>query len=118
MHLLFKLSKGKGILIILYWMCSSIGSAVAIVYIVENSGGVFKRPSFSFIEGIAFLITALWTYLTKDDYYKDREGNKVKMDTVNAFAFIKMDVWYKIFIGIGLIFLVYSFFHHFLKWSI
>jgi len=63
--------------------------------------------------GITFMLTSIWTYLTKDDFYKDKEGNKVKMDTVNSFIFLPMKVWAIIFLLAAVIFLGNSFFHYF-----
>ncbi|MEO7121498.1 MAG: hypothetical protein ABIY62_10390 [Ginsengibacter sp.] len=97
MHHLFRLNKGKGILVILYCIVSLLGTAMVVGALNRNIGGIFSQIDFYTTAGIAFLFTSIWTYLTKDDYYKDREGYRKKMDTVNSFIFIKMKIWAIIF---------------------
>lgn len=63
----------------------------------RNVGGLFSKIDFYTTVGLSFLFASIWTYLTKDDYYKDREGNKKKMDTVNEFFWIKMKIWAFVF---------------------
>ena len=81
MHLLFRLNKGKGILVLLYLIVSSLVTAELVGLLERHAGGVFASIDTYTIIGISFLLVAIWTHLTKDDYYKDREGNRKKMDT-------------------------------------
>jgi len=113
MNLFFKLSKGKGILIFLYWVVSTILCTVIVTFLGNNVWPSLSTFDFYTTEGVAFLVTALWTYLTKDNYYKDKEGNKKKMDTVNSFAGVNMGIWSFIFLSAGLIFLGNLLFHYF-----
>ena len=93
--------KSKGLLIILYLVVSFIGTAILVGVLHRNTTGPLSKIDFYTTLGITFLITSIWTYLTKDDYYRDREGNKRKMDTVNELFFIKMKIWVFIFFDPG-----------------
>ena len=97
----------------LYLIVSFIGTAMIMGALNRNVGGVFSKIDFYTTIGIAFLISGIWTYLTKDDFYKDREGNKKKMDTVHEFFFIKMEIWAYIFCVAALLFLGNSLFKYF-----
>lgn len=105
MHLLFRLNKGKGILVILYLIVSLLVTAELVGLLHRNIGGIFSKIDFYTTAGISFLLAALWTYLTKDDYYKDRNGKKEKMDTENSLIFIQMKTWAVIFCCAGIFFL-------------
>lgn len=90
-------------LVVLYFIVSMIGTVIIIGSLHRNIGGFFSLiDSFGSL-GIGSLVTALWTYLVKDDYFRDREGRKKKMDTVNEFFFISMEIWSYIFAVAGLI---------------
>lgn len=79
------------------------GTVIIIGSLHRNLGGIFSSIDSSGSLGIGFLITAAWTYLTKDDYFRDREGIKKKMETVNEFFFIRMEIWSYIFAVAGLL---------------
>jgi len=113
MRLLLWLNKGKGILVILYFIVSLLVTAMLVGTLHRNIGGIFSQIDFYTTAGIAFLFTSIWTHLTKDDYYQDREGNRKKMDTVNSFLFIKMKIWALIFFCAALLFLGNLLFHYF-----
>ena len=113
MHLLFRLNKGKGILVLLYLIVSSLVTAELVGLLERNVGGIFASIDFYTTIGISFLLASSWTHLTKDDYYKDREGNKKKMDTVNSFIFIQMKTWAVIFFCVAFIFFCNASFHYF-----
>ncbi|NOQ71429.1 MAG: hypothetical protein GQ574_05485 [Crocinitomix sp.] len=86
--------KNKGFAVLLYIMFSVIGTMLLAQYlskVYDFDLSISGRIPFAL--GIAFFIAAIWTYLTKNDYYKDREGNKVKMEIDNSFFFIKMEYW-------------------------
>ena len=97
----------------LYIIVSFIGTAILVGVLHRNIGGIFSKIDLYSTIGIAFLFTAGWTYLTKDDYYRDREGNKKKMNSTNEFFFIKMVTWVYIFLVAALIFLGNSVFNYF-----
>jgi len=113
MHLLFRLNKGKGILVLLYLIVSSLVTAELVGVLHRNVGGSFASIDFYTTIGISFLFASIWTHLTKDDYYKDRKGSRKKMDTVNSFIFIQMKTWAVIFFCLALIFLGNAWFHYF-----
>jgi hypothetical protein len=100
MSILFRLSKGKGILILLYLIVCLIGTSMLIGILNRNIGGVFKRFDFYTTAGVAF-------------HYRDKEGSKKKMDTVNSFGFISMRTWSFIFFGAGTVLLGNLLFHYF-----
>jgi hypothetical protein len=113
MRLLFLLNKGKGILVILYFIVSSLVTAMFVGILHRNTGGIFSKIDFYTTIGLSFLFASIWTYLTKDDFYKDRDGNKKKMETVNSFIFIEMRIWAFIFVCASLFFLDNLLFHYF-----
>jgi hypothetical protein len=90
--------KNKGLLILLYLIVCLIGTSIIVGVLSRNVGGIFLKIDFYTTLGFALLFAAIWTYLTKDDYYKDRNGNKVKMDTPNEFFWISMKIWAIIFL--------------------
>ena len=105
--LLLRLNKGRGILVIVFCFVSCMLSAMVAGVLERNVGGYFANPTWNNILGFAFMIAALWTYLTKNDYYKDEAGNKVKVDIVNSFIFLSMRIWAIAFLCTGILFLTY-----------
>ena len=97
----------------LYIIVSFIGCAMLAGVLQRNVGGVFATVDFYTTTGFAFFVSGIWTWLTKDDYYKDRNGNKKKMDTEHEFFFISMKVWAYILFALGLLFLCNLIFHYF-----
>ncbi len=95
-------------LVFLYVIVSFIVTGVLVGLLHGGTAGNLSELNIAFIAGVAFLLAAAWTWLTKDDYYKDREGNRKKMDTVHSFAFISMKIWAYIFVIAGLVFLGFS----------
>lgn len=97
--------KNKGILIAPYFIGSLIGTAILSGVLRRNIGGIFASADFYDIVGFAFAICAVLTYVTKNDYYKDKYGQKQKMDIPNEFFFISMQTWAYIFIIAAVVFL-------------
>ncbi|WP_018344092.1 hypothetical protein [Cytophaga aurantiaca] len=87
--------KGKGILIILYFIVCFVGSVIL--------GGIFLKMDFVFVLGVACLLTSIWTYLTCEDYYIDRDGNKARLFLEHELFFIPMKVWSYIFLGLSIL---------------
>lgn len=112
---MFLHSKNKGLLVLLYLIVCLIGTAVIVGELARNYGGIFSKFDFYTTLGFALLFTAAWTYLTKDDYYKDTEGNKVKMDMENEFFWIRMEIWVYIFVALSLVCFGNLVFHYFGK---
>jgi len=96
--------KNKGILIVPYLIASLIGTAILTGILKRNVGGIFSHIDLSTTMGVGFLVCAAWTYLTRNDYYTDRNGIKQKMDTPNELFFLTMKVWAYIFLAIALLF--------------
>jgi len=90
-----------------------IGTAILVGALHRNYGGIFSKIDFYTGLGFACLFTSIWTYLTKDDYYRDREGNKKKMDLVNEFFWINMKIWAIIFLIASFIFFGNLIFNYF-----
>lgn len=103
------LNKGKGMLIFLYVIVCFLGVGLLAGLVHDNTGKDTSNINMAAVAGIAFILAAAWTYLTKDNYYKDREGNRQKMDTVNSFIFIPMKIWAYLFGIAGLLFIGFSF---------
>lgn len=90
--------KNKGILIPAYLIICFISSLIVFANVLRVNAG--------FTCCIGFLLTAGWTYATRNDYYKNKEGIKVKADIQNEFFWISMHLWYKIFLVGSLICLI------------
>jgi hypothetical protein len=110
---MFIFYKNKGLLILLYVIVSLIGTALIVGFLHRNVGGFFSNIDFYTTLGIAFLIAGIWTYLTRYDYYKDRNGNKKKMDTVHELFFIKMKYWAYLFFVLSVVFIANIIFNYF-----
>ncbi len=52
--------------------------------------------------GAGLLFAAIWTNYTKNDYYKDAEGNKVNVATENSLYVISMKYWVYILAALGI----------------
>lgn len=107
MDLLLRLNKGRGILVIVFCFVSCMLSAMVAGILERNVGGIFAGATWNNILGFAFIMAAIWTWLTKNDYYKDEAGNKVKVAIVNSFIFLSMEVWAILFLCAGVLFLTY-----------
>ena len=105
--------KNKGLLIIPYLIISFIGSAILTGVLHRNTLGLLSKIDFYTTVGFAFLFTSIWTYLTKDDYYRDKHGIKRKMDTPNEFFWLSMKNWAIIFMIVSLIFFGNLLFNYF-----
>ena len=91
--------KGKGILIVLYFIVSIIGVAILSRLIAETFN-IGKAP-IEVLMGFALIVTGIWTKLTAEDYYIDKEGRKKYLEIENDFFFIKMGMWGLILPSIG-----------------
>ena len=96
--------KGKGIMIFLYLIVTLIVLAVIYRLLIENLNFPTDLPFEGFI-GMVLIVTGIWTKLTAEDYYIDKEGRKKYLDIENELFFIKMKTWGLILpsIGVGLI---------------
>jgi hypothetical protein len=96
--------KGKGIMILLYFIVTVVVLAIINGLLKEYLGFSDKVPMEVFI-GIVLIVTGIWTKLTAEDYYIDKEGRKKYLDIENDLFFIKMKNWGLILpsIGVGLI---------------
>src|SRR5687767_4644227 len=95
--------KGKGIMIFLYFIVTVIVLAIANRLLIETFG-MTSAPIEVFM-GIVLIVTGIWTKLTAEDYYIDKEGRKKYLEIENDLFFIKMATWGLILpsIGTGLI---------------
>jgi hypothetical protein len=107
--------KNKGLVVIMYLLVSFFGVAIITGILQRNLGGAFLKIDFYSTVGTAFLISSIWTYLTKDDYFEDKNGDKKKMEIVNDFFFIRMEIWAFIYFLAALLFLGNSIFNYFGK---
>ena len=96
--------KGKGILIFLYFIVTVVVLAIINGLLKEYLGLSHSVPMEVF-RGIVLIVTGIWTRLTAEDYYLDKEGRKKYLDIENDLFFIKMKIWGLILpsIGVGLI---------------
>lgn len=105
--------KNKGILIAPYFIGSLIGTAILSGVLKRNVGGVFSHLDFYDILGFSFILCAFLTYVTKNDYYLDCNGQKQKLDIPNEFFFLRMEIWVYIFCIAAAAFLGNSVFGYF-----
>jgi hypothetical protein len=93
--------KGKGGLIIIYLLLSTI-----LVGLISRLLHQHKIECDNYLTmSIVLLLSALCTYLTKDVYVKDKEGNKIKVDFRSSLFFIDMKYWvYILLVGAAILF--------------
>lgn len=96
--------KGKGIMIFLYFIVTAIVLAIINKLLIEYLGVSDKTPIEAFM-GLVLIVTGIWTKLTAEDYYTDKEGKRKYLGTENDLFFIKMKTWGLILpsIGVGLV---------------
>ena len=82
--------KNKGGLIVVYLAASILAVYWFTGYLEGLDGSTIDEYAQM---AIAFVMTAIWTYLTKDDYYKDEIGNKIFVDSDHRLLFINMKYW-------------------------
>jgi hypothetical protein len=102
--------KNKGLLVVLYVVISLIATMGTTVFLGKKYGWELSQNHIVFFLGVAMIIAGLLTYINRFDYYKNREGMKVKMDTDNSLFFIKMEYWPYILGLFGLALMVISVF--------
>lgn len=93
--------KNRGLMVIIYLGVSMIGSALVLGYLQRTFEEVFFWVDFISTIRIGFTVAAIWTFLVRDDYYKNERGERIKMDTVIEFYFIKLEYWAFIFAVLG-----------------
>lgn len=96
--------KGKGIMILLYLIVTLVVLAIIYRLLIENLNLSNDLPFEGFM-GMVLIVSGIWTKLTAEDYYIDKEGRKKSLDIENELFFIKMKTWGLILpsIGVGLI---------------
>ncbi|UKN03472.1 hypothetical protein K6119_08090 [Paracrocinitomix mangrovi] len=104
---MFLIFKNRGILIPVYFIVTAliVGFGSKAVYTSLFNPNP-PDELFQFGIGLSCWITALITFLNKNDYFVDRNGIKKKMDIEHSLFFIKMDYWVYIFLVIGTIVLL------------
>lgn len=99
--------KGKGILILLYFIVTAIGLAIIYRLSSEYFDVSGELPMEVFM-GTVLIATGIWTRLTAEDYYIDKEGRKKYLDIENSLFFIKMKIWGLMLPSMGVGLLVYG----------
>lgn len=61
------------------------------------------------------IVSAIVTYIFRDDYYKNDKGEKVSLDIKNTFFFINMKWWAYIEFFLGILGLSFSLYKIFIK---
>ena len=100
--------KNRGLLVGVYLAVSMLLTGFLLGVLKRNVGGIFSDIDMNMTASIGFLVSAVWTYLVKDDYYRNKSGKRVKMDTRNEFFFISLKVWAYLFLAAGVGFQLYS----------
>jgi len=90
-------------MIFLYFIVTVIVLAIVNRSLIETFG-MTSAPLEVFM-GIVLIVTGIWTKLTAEDYYIDKEGRKKYLEIENELFFIRMAVWALILpsVGVGLI---------------
>jgi hypothetical protein len=99
--------KGRGIMIFLYFIVTAIVLAIVNSLVSEYFRLPNELSSEGFI-GFVLIVTGIWTKLTAEDFYIDKEGRKKYLDIENDLFFIKMKTWGLILPSIGVGFLIYG----------
>ncbi|WP_339925396.1 hypothetical protein [uncultured Cyclobacterium sp.] len=95
-------------LVVVYLIVSMFLTASILGVLKRNIAGVFVSIDLNLSIGIGFILSAFWTYLTRNDNYRNSSGQRVKMDTRNEFFFISMEKWSYLFFIAGFVFLFYG----------
>lgn len=99
--------KGKGILIFLYFLATVIVMGIIAGLLRENFES-FEAAPFEAFMGSTLIITGIWTKMTAEDYYFDKEGRKKYLDIENSLFFIKMSTWGLILPSVGVGLMIYG----------
>lgn len=99
--------KGKGIMIFLYFIVAVVVLAILNRVLIEYLNFPSNLPIEGFM-GLVLITTGIWTRLTAEDYYIDKEGRRKYLDIENDLFFIKMKTWGLILPSIGIGLLVYG----------
>jgi hypothetical protein len=97
--------KGKGIMIFLYFIVTTIVLAIVNRLIIVETFGISSELRIEVFMGMVLIITGIWTKITADDYYIDKDGRRKSLEIENSLFFIKMSTWGLILpsVGVGLI---------------
>ena len=97
--------KGKGIMIFLYFIVTTIVVSIINRLIIVDMFGISSEAPIEIFMGMVLITTGIWTKVTADDYYIDKEGRRKYLEIENSLFFIKMSTWGLILpsVGVGLI---------------
>jgi hypothetical protein len=100
--------KNKGIMVPFYTLISVGGTGMLMGVLHRNFKDAFPELQASYCVIFGLLVAGIWTYLTCETYYKDKEGNKKKVDIQHQFYWIKMKYWAYILWGISGAVIIYK----------
>jgi hypothetical protein len=104
--MIFLIYKNRGILIPVFLIVPVISFLILSGELGRNFGGFFVTESFKQVMiGIGFLISFIWTYLTREDYILV-DGKKEKIEMYNHFFYISNRTWSFIMLGLGIIIII------------
>ena len=93
-------------MIFLYFIVTLIVLAIANRLLIETLG-MISAPIEVFM-GIVLITTGIWTKLTAEDYYIDKEGRKKSLEIENELFFIRMGVWGLILPSVGVVLIMWG----------
>lgn len=100
--------KGRGILIVVYFIVTTLVVGIGYRLIYEYFGLSGPHPSVWTILGCILILTGFWTRFTAKDSYIDPSGREKEIDLENEFFFIKMQTWGIYLPALGLLMLIYG----------
>lgn len=97
---------------ILYFIVTTIVLAIVYRLLIEYLNLPSEIPITVFL-GFVLITTGLWTRLTAEDYYIDKQGRRKYLDIENELFFIRMRTWGILLPLVGVGFLFYGIFEAF-----
>jgi hypothetical protein len=93
--------RNRGILVPIIFILSIIISLLIDSFVLKRFNVVLSTQ---IIIGIGVILSSVITYLLRDDYYKDKNGKKEKIEVEHSFFFISMASWsyVEIIFGLGM----------------
>jgi len=93
--------KNKGFLVPFYVLVSLLGTAITVGVLKRNFTRLSAlEPKTTIVIGIGLIISSIWTYLTREDFVKNKWGEKILIEMKNEFYFLSMKTWsFILFVG-------------------
>ena len=98
--------KNKGFMVPIYFIISTFIAKIVIDVLSSLSGNLFESINKTqILIGLALILSGIITYKYRDDYAIIK-NNKVKLDLINEFFFIRMESWGYLKVGLGVLIII------------